>query len=42
MFRKCVSDEAHVLSYEDLELQADLSYEEQPVHIRQEGQGPEE
>ena len=28
-----VSDVTHVLSYEDLELEADLSYEEQPVQI---------
>ncbi|KAM6596898.1 hypothetical protein CsatA_007422 [Cannabis sativa] len=33
MLRKYVSDSSHVLSYEALELQPDLSYEEQPVQI---------
>ncbi|XP_062077935.1 uncharacterized protein LOC133782594, partial [Humulus lupulus] len=33
MLRKYVSDTKHVLRYEDLELQTDLSYEEQPVQI---------
>ena len=31
--RRYVSDERHVLSYEDLELEPDLSFEEQPVQI---------
>ncbi|KAM6550882.1 hypothetical protein CsatB_000690 [Cannabis sativa] len=33
MLRKYVSDPIHVLSYEALELQPDLTYEEQPVQI---------
>ncbi|KAM6580404.1 hypothetical protein CsatA_004178 [Cannabis sativa] len=33
MLRKYVSDPMHVLSYEALELQPDLSYDEQPVQI---------
>ncbi|KAM6593248.1 hypothetical protein CsatA_000951 [Cannabis sativa] len=33
MLRKYVSDPMHVLSYEMLELQPDLSYDEQPVQI---------
>ncbi|KAM6577584.1 hypothetical protein CsatB_029421 [Cannabis sativa] len=33
MLRKYVSDPTHILSYEALELQPDLSYEEQPVQI---------
>ncbi|KAM6552778.1 hypothetical protein CsatB_013540 [Cannabis sativa] len=33
MLRKYVSHSSHVLSYEALELQPDLSYEEQPVQI---------
>ncbi|XP_062119157.1 uncharacterized protein LOC133832895 [Humulus lupulus] len=33
VLRKYVSDTTHVLKYEDLELQTDLSYEERPVHI---------
>ncbi|XP_030502538.2 uncharacterized protein LOC115717698 [Cannabis sativa] len=33
MLRKYVSDPTHALSYEALELQPNLSYEEQPVHI---------
>ncbi|KAM6563348.1 hypothetical protein CsatB_023346 [Cannabis sativa] len=33
MLRKYVSDPMHVLSYETLELQPDLSYDEQPVQI---------
>ncbi|KAM6541942.1 hypothetical protein CsatB_006389 [Cannabis sativa] len=33
MLRKYVSDPMHVLSYEVLELQPDLSYDEQPVQI---------
>ena len=33
MLRKYVSDTTHVLKYEDLELQTDLSYEERPVQI---------
>ena len=33
MLRKYVSDPSHVLSYEDLELDEDLSYEEKPVQI---------
>ena len=33
MLRKYVSDTTHVLKYEDLELQIDVSYEERPVHI---------
>ncbi|XP_060964053.1 uncharacterized protein LOC133033355 [Cannabis sativa] len=33
MLRKYVSDTTHILSYEDIELQTDLSYEEQPVQI---------
>ena len=33
MLRKYVSDATHVLRYEDLELQTDLAYEEQPVQI---------
>ncbi|KAM6544229.1 hypothetical protein CsatB_013374 [Cannabis sativa] len=33
MLRKYVSDPMHVLSYEALELQSDLSYDEQPVQI---------
>ena len=31
--RRYVSDERHVLSYEDLEVEPDLSFEEQPVQI---------
>ncbi|XP_030502605.2 uncharacterized protein LOC115717770 [Cannabis sativa] len=33
MLRKYVSDLMHILSYEALELQPDLSYDEQPVQI---------
>ena len=33
VLRKYVSDVTHVLSYEDLELEADLFYEEQAVQI---------
>ncbi|KAM6593262.1 hypothetical protein CsatA_000965 [Cannabis sativa] len=33
MLRKYVFDTTHVLSYEDIALQTDLSYEEQPVQI---------
>ena len=33
MLRKYVSDPSHVLSYENLELDQDLSYEEKPVQI---------
>ncbi|KAM6570095.1 hypothetical protein CsatB_018080 [Cannabis sativa] len=33
MLRKYVSDPMHVLNYETLELQPDLSYDEQPVQI---------
>ncbi|XP_030483576.2 uncharacterized protein LOC115700156 [Cannabis sativa] len=33
MLRKYVSDPMHILSYEALELQPDLSYDEQPVQI---------
>ncbi|XP_060964107.1 uncharacterized protein LOC133033411 [Cannabis sativa] len=33
MLRKYVSDPTHVLSYETLELQPDLSYEKKPVQI---------
>ncbi|KAM6563090.1 hypothetical protein CsatB_023088 [Cannabis sativa] len=33
MLRKYVSDSSHILSYEALELQPDLSYEEQPMQI---------
>ena len=33
MLRKYVSDPSHVLSYENLELDNDLSYEEKPVQI---------
>ena len=33
VLRKYVSCVTHVLSYEDLGLEADLSYEEQPVQI---------
>ena len=33
MLQKYVSDITHVLKYEDLELQTDLSYEERPVHV---------
>ncbi|KAM6542235.1 hypothetical protein CsatB_006682 [Cannabis sativa] len=33
MLRKYVSDPMHVMSYEALELQPDLSYDEQPVQI---------
>ncbi|XP_062075297.1 uncharacterized protein LOC133779341, partial [Humulus lupulus] len=33
MLRKYVSDSTHVLSYENLELDRDLSYEEKPVQI---------
>ncbi|XP_062119367.1 uncharacterized protein LOC133833126, partial [Humulus lupulus] len=33
MLRKYVSDTTHVLRYEDLELQTNLSYEERPVQI---------
>ena len=33
MLRKYVSDLTHVLSYEGLELDQDLSYEERPVQI---------
>ena len=31
--RRYVSDVSHILSYEDLELEPDLSFEEQPVQI---------
>ena len=33
MLQKYVSDTTHVLSYEKLELDQDLSYEERPVQI---------
>ena len=33
MFRKYVHDPAHIISYEDLEFQPNLSYEEQPIKI---------
>ncbi|XP_060959134.1 uncharacterized protein LOC133030414 [Cannabis sativa] len=33
MLRKYVSDPTHVLSYDDIELQTDLSYNEQPIQI---------
>lgn len=33
MLRKYVSDPTHVLSYEGLELDQDLNYEEKPVQI---------
>ena len=33
MLQKYVSESSHILSYEGLELQPDLSYEEQPVQI---------
>ena len=33
MLRKYVSDSTHVLSYENLELDQDLSYEEKPVQV---------
>ena len=33
MIRKYVSNPSHVLSYENLELDEDLSYEEKPVRI---------
>ena len=33
MLRKYVSDPTHVLSYEGLELDQDLSYEERPVQL---------
>ena len=33
MLRKYVSDVTHVLRHEDLELQADLAYDERPVQI---------
>ena len=33
MLRKYVSDPTHVLSYEGLELDQDLTYEEKPVQI---------
>ncbi|XP_062113714.1 uncharacterized protein LOC133825292, partial [Humulus lupulus] len=33
MLRKYVSDSTHVLSYENLELDRDLSYEEKPIQI---------
>ncbi|XP_060972510.1 uncharacterized protein LOC133038394 [Cannabis sativa] len=33
MLRKYVSDPSHILSYESLELQPDMTYEEQPVQI---------
>ncbi|XP_030505112.1 uncharacterized protein LOC115720090 [Cannabis sativa] len=33
MLKKYVSDPMHVLSYEALELQLDLSYDERPVQI---------
>lgn len=42
MLRKYVSDPTHVLSYEGLELDQDLTYEEKPVQIGQEGQGTSE
>ena len=31
--RRYVSDVNHILSYEDLELESDLSFKEQPIHI---------
>ena len=37
MLRKYVSDQSHVLSYEPLELQPDLSYEVKPVKILERG-----
>ena len=33
MLRKYMSDSTHVLSFENLELDQDLSYEEKPVQI---------
>ena len=33
MLRKYVSDPTHVLSYEHLQLDQDLSYEEKPVQV---------
>ncbi|KAM6554167.1 hypothetical protein CsatB_014929 [Cannabis sativa] len=33
MLRKYVSDLTHVLSYDDIELQTELSYDEQPIQI---------
>ena len=33
MIRKYVSDPSHVLSYENLELDEDLSYKDRPVQI---------
>ncbi|KAM6543380.1 hypothetical protein CsatB_007827 [Cannabis sativa] len=33
MLRKYVSDPMHIMSYEALELQADLPYDEQPIQI---------
>ena len=33
MLRKYVHDPAHIISYEDLEFQPNLSYEEQPIKI---------
>ena len=33
MLKKYVSDPSHVLSYENMELDEDLSYEEKPVQI---------
>ena len=33
MLRKYISDPSHVLSYENLELDQDLSYEKKPVQI---------
>ncbi|XP_062086463.1 uncharacterized protein LOC133792572 [Humulus lupulus] len=37
MLRKYASDQSHVLSYEPLELQPDLSYEVKPVKIVERG-----
>ena len=33
MLRKYISDESHILSYGDLALDSDLSYEERPVQV---------
>ena len=33
MLRKYISDESHILSYDDLVLDSDLSYEERPVQV---------
>ena len=33
MLRKCIPDSSHVLSYEPLQIEEDLSYEEVPIEI---------